>query len=92
MVARETDDAAAAAWNDRMFDLRCGCQRIIECLESDGLLRPEWQRSIEEAADLMMAMCSIRVWEHLVVESGWSTSQYITRMQTSLRHTFAVDE
>jgi len=31
---------------------------------------------------------SVRNWEHLTIECGWSTSQYIASMQTLLKRTF----
>jgi len=41
LLAQDTDDAAAAAWNDRMQAMREGCRAAIEALHSDGKLAPE---------------------------------------------------
>jgi AcrR family transcriptional regulator len=86
LEARETDDAAAAAWDDRMDSVRERCRNIIEALHRDGMLAPEWSR--EEAVDLLWTMLSIRNWESLTIECGWSTSQYVVRMQELSKRTF----
>src|ERR687897_1247695 len=83
LAARETDQAVAAAWDDRMGAVRASCRNIIEALHRDGMLAPEWSR--EEAIDLMWTMLSIRNWEQLTIECGWSTSQYVGRMQEILK-------
>ena len=86
LEARETDEAAAAAWDDRMGSVRERCRNIIETLHRDGMLVPEW--SLEEAVDMMWTMLSIRNWEQLTIECGWSTGQYVARMQKLLKRTF----
>jgi AcrR family transcriptional regulator len=86
LVARETDEAAAAAWDDRMSAVRESCRRTIEALHRDGMLAPEWSRDV--AVDLMWTMLSIRNWEQLTTECGWSTNQYVSRMQELLMRTF----
>lgn len=86
LEARETDEAAAAAWDDRMGSVRERCRNIIESLHRDGMLAPEWSR--EEAVDLLWTMLSIRNWESLTIECGWSTSQYVVRMQELSKRTF----
>ena len=86
LVARETDEAAAAAWDARMSAVRESCRRTIEALHSDGMLAPEWSRDV--AVDLMWTILSIRNWEQLTTECGWSTNQYVSRMQKLLKRTF----
>jgi AcrR family transcriptional regulator len=86
LAARETDEAAATAWDDRMGVVRASCRNIIEALQSDGMFTPEWSR--DEAVDLMWTMLSIRNWEQLTIECGWSTSRYVGRMQELLKRTF----
>src|SRR5918998_3613291 len=86
LAARETDEAAAAAWDDRMGAVRESCRYTIEALHGDGMLAPEWSR--DEAVDLMWTMLSIRNWEQLTIDGGWSTSQYVGGMQKLLKRTF----
>jgi AcrR family transcriptional regulator len=83
LAARETDEAAAAAWDDRMGAVRESCRITIEALHRDGMLAPEWSR--DEAIDLMWTMLSIRNWEQLTIECGWSIGQYVGRMQNLLK-------
>jgi AcrR family transcriptional regulator len=86
LAARETDEAAAAAWGDRMAAVRESCRYTIEALHDDRMLAPEWSR--DEAVDLMWTMLSVRNWEQLTIECGWSISQYVDRMQKLLKRTF----
>ena len=83
--AQANDAAAAAAWNERMQAMRDGCRAAIAALESDGRLAKRW--STEEATDLLWTMLSVRNWEQLTQACGWSTSQYIRRMQAVARRT-----
>ena len=89
MMAQETDEAAAAAWRDRMWAMRDGCRAAIDALQADGTLAPEWTRP--KAIDALWTMLLVPNWEHLTIECGWSTKQYIRWMQTLARRTF-VDE
>ena len=89
MMAQDTDEAAAAAWRDRMLAMRDGCRAAIEALQADGTLAPEWTRP--KAIDALWTMLLVPNWEHLTIECGWSTKQYIRWMQTLARRTF-VDE
>jgi len=86
LAARESDKAVAAAWNDRMGAVRERCRNIIEALHRDGMLAPEWP--IDEATDLLWTMLSIRNWESLTIECGWSTSRYVLRMQELSKRIF----
>jgi AcrR family transcriptional regulator len=86
LAARETDEAVAAAWDDRMGVVREACRDIIERLHRDGTLAPGW--SGEEAADLLWTMLSIRNWESLTLERGWPTSRYVSRMQELTKRVF----
>jgi AcrR family transcriptional regulator len=86
LAVRETDEAAAAAWDDRMRAVRESCRTTIEALHRDGMLAPGWSR--EEAVDLLWTMLSIRNWESLTIECGWSTSQYVERMKKLVGRTF----
>ncbi len=86
LAVYETDKAAATAWDDRMASLRKGCRRTVEALHGDGTLAAAW--TCDEATDLFWTVLSVRSWEQLTVECGWSTDQYIERMQVLLKSTF----
>ena len=85
---QDTDKAAATAWKDRMLALRDGCHAAIEALHSDGNLTQEW--TTKRATDAFWTMLSIRNWEHLTVECGWSTKQYIQYMKIIVNRSFVV--
>ena len=89
LAARETDEAVAAAWDDRMGVVYEACRDIVERLHRDGVLAPGW--SLEEATDVLWTMLSIRSWESLVLERGWPVSRYVERMQELTRRAFVRD-
>lgn len=83
LMARDTDEAMAAAWNNSMGCLRDVCQSTIETLERENRLNPAW--SVDEATDLFVTIISIQNWEQLTVECGWSNSQYIRHIKSLLK-------
>jgi AcrR family transcriptional regulator len=85
-AARETDEAARAAWDDRMSAVHDACGDIIGRLHNDGVLSDGW--TIDEAADLLWTMLSIGNWESLTIERGWTVDQYVVRMKDLSRRTF----
>jgi AcrR family transcriptional regulator len=87
--ARATDEAAAAAWDDRMADVRRGCQRIIDALARDSQLAPGWE--VTPAVDLLWSFLAVPVWEDLTFGCGWSTEQYIRWMLTTVRRAFVLE-
>ena len=86
LLAQDSDDAAAAAWKDRMLAMRDGCRAAIHALHSDGTLAPEWKPQI--ATDALWTMLSVQNWENLTSECGWSTRQYVNRMKILAKRAF----
>lgn len=86
LSSRETDEAAAAAWDGCISCLRDACREIIEALYREGILAPEWSRN--EAIEMLWTLISIHNWEQLTIECGWSTTQYIGLMKTLLKRVF----
>src|SRR5919107_2252664 len=72
LAARETDEAVAAAWDDRMGVVYEACRDIIERLHRDGTLG---------------SLLSIGNWENLTLERGWSVGVYVDRMKEVTRRT-----
>ena len=89
LLARDTDEAAAAAWKDRMLAMRDGCRAAIEALHADGKLAPEW--TPKRATDALWTMLLVPNWENLTGECGWSTKEYVRWMKTVATRTF-IDE
>lgn len=82
-LARSSDPAAQAAWANRTRIRRERYQRVFEQLDRDGLLRPEW--TVKEAADLLFGLLSVRMYEVLVIEGGWTVERYEQRMRQLVR-------
>lgn len=87
---RETDEAAAAAWDERMNAVRDGCRACIEALDRDQTLSPSW--TVETATDMLWAMLSIRTWEQLTMERGWTQKEYVSRLQRQAQLTFVLPD
>ncbi len=75
LAARETDEAAAAAWDERMACLHDGCKEIISGLAEEGNLLPEWSQ--EDAVEMCGTILSFQTWEQLTVECGWPVDKYV---------------
>ncbi len=90
LVMNDTDEAAAATWADRMQDMKEGCEAAIRALDADGMLSKE--HSVEEATDLLWTMLSIRNWEHLTIDCGWSQEAYTEKMVSLTRTIFVGTE
>ena len=86
MLARDTDEAAAAAWDDRMAAMRDGCRAAIDALHADKMLAPGWTRP--KATDALWAILLVPQWEALTIECGWSTGQYVRWMKKLAEQTF----
>ena len=86
MLAQASDEAAAAAWRDRMLAMRDGCRAAIDALHVDGTLAPGWTRP--KATDALWTMLLVPNWENLTIECGWSTKQYVRFMKDLAQQTF----
>jgi len=86
LVARDSDDAADIAWQDRMAAMREGCRAAIDALHDDGDLAQEWTRP--KATDALWALLLVPNWENLTKGCGWSTQQYIRWMKIVAARTF----
>ncbi len=90
MMAQDTDEAAAAAWQDRMIAMKDGCRAAIEALQADGMLAKGWTRP--KAIDALWTLLLVPNWENLTQECGWSKTEYIRRMQLIAERTFVADQ
>ncbi|MGI9232855.1 MAG: TetR/AcrR family transcriptional regulator [Woeseiaceae bacterium] len=89
MVAQDTDEAAAAAWKDRMLAMRDGCRAAIEALQRDGNLAAGWTQA--KATDALWTLLLVPNWENLTAECGWSTKDYVHWMKALAARTFVGD-
>lgn len=86
LLAQDSDETAAAAWQDRMLAMRDGCRAAIDALHSDGKLAAGWMQ--KDATDILWSMLLVPIWENLTVEFGWSNQQYIGWMKTMAERSF----
>lgn len=77
---RATDPDAAAAWEDRMADLRAWLSQLIASIAQDGALADGW--AVDDAADYLWAAISMQVWSLLVDDCAWTQD----RAGTALIH------
>ena len=83
IAMKDTDEAAAAAWDDRMQAVRHGCEAAVQALDEDGLLRPE--STLRQSTDILWTLLSVANWEQLTGACGWSQAQYIEQMKSLAR-------
>lgn len=75
LAMKDTDEEALSAWNDRMDAVRDGCNAAIRALKKDNMLTHSF--SEKEATDTLCALLSVRMWEQLRLEYGWTQKKYI---------------
>ncbi len=80
---RTTDPDAAAAWDDRMADLRAWLSQLLASIERDGALADGW--SVQEAADYLWAAMSMQVWSLLVDDCSWTQNRAGTALVRALQ-------
>jgi len=78
---RRADPDAESAWQERERARLGRCEEVARRLAAENELAPQW--SVPDAARLMWAVTSQRVWEDLVLQEGWSNRRY-TRHITQL--------
>jgi len=77
-AVRRTDEAAERSWQDRLQNRLAGCRRIVARLDRERALKAGLDRA--GAADLLWTITSLRTWEDLVLQRGWTAAQYEKRV------------
>ena len=90
LAMRDTDEAAAAAWDQRMQDMREGCEAAIAALKRDQMLSPAY--APKQATDILWTLLSIRNWEQWTLRCGWSQKRYVTTMKSMARRLLVADD
>ena len=88
-VLRRTDPAAESAWQERDQARLGRCLHLARRLHEDGVLRSSY--TVEQAAAILWSVMSPAVWEDLVLNLGWSKSQYIKHVTNVLEHGLLTD-
>jgi AcrR family transcriptional regulator len=81
-LLRRQDPAAERAWQDRLDHRLAGCRAVTARLAAEGRLRPGLDPLA--AADLVWTLTSLRTWDELVAQRGWSADEYRERMSALL--------
>ncbi len=82
---RETDPEAAAAWADRMEELREWLLDLMRSIERDGALKEGW--SSQEASEFFWAHTSVQVWGLLKYDCGWDEQVIAAHLEATLAQT-----
>lgn len=90
MSMKDTDDEAALAWNDRMQAVRHGCEAAVKALAKDGELAAGLSTKL--ATDTLWMLLSVRNWEQLTIECGWSQKRYVSTMQKMSRQALLAED
>lgn len=83
-AVRRTDPDAERSWQDRLQNRLDGCRRIVHRLRDEGSLGSGLDPAT--ATDLLWTITSLRTWEDLVLQRGWSARQYEDRINQLLLH------
>lgn len=77
-IVRRSDRAAEGGWQDRQQHRFEECRRIVARINREGSLKEGV--TPEVAADVLWGITSLRAWEELVLERGWTATQYEKRV------------
>lgn len=75
----DTDDEARAAWENRMNAVRHGCEAAVNAIAKDKQLTDNLTK--KQAIDLLWTLLSVRNWEQLTIQCGWSQKTYIRHVK-----------
>lgn len=81
-AARRFDADAEASWQDRMKHRYTHSRAVAHRLAAEGVLAAGWTEA--DAADLIWSLTSIRTYEDLVIDRGWSLNRYRQRIKAML--------
>lgn len=84
-AATSGDEDARAAWQSRLRKLHAGFKVYATQLATARRLRAGW--TADTAADWMLALTHVDLWQRLVVESHWPVEDHVARVVATLRLT-----
>ena len=84
-------DAYIDAWGNYIPEIY-GIARVLLALKESGdeAAAAAWDSRM--ATDLLWTMLSVRNWEHLTIDCGWSQKAYIANLKSSARQLFVAAE
>lgn len=87
---RRGDPDAQAAWQERDHARLGRCTQVVERLAAEGDLASCW--TVADAARLMWAVTSQRVWEDLVLDQDWDANRYASSLTQLLERALSAAE
>jgi AcrR family transcriptional regulator len=81
-AVRGSDPAVERSWQDRLENRLSLCRTVIARLQDENALRPGLDPAV--AADLLWTITSLRMWEDLVIQRGWSAESYLGQVNRLL--------
>jgi len=88
-AVRRTDADAEKSWQDRLQHRLEGCREIVGRLQQEGSLKKGLDA--QAATDLLWSITSLRMWEDLVLDRGWTPQQYEKRITALLQSALLED-
>ncbi|HEX6721513.1 MAG TPA: TetR/AcrR family transcriptional regulator [Burkholderiaceae bacterium] len=79
------DEDARLALQSGIAKLRHGFTRMARALHDERRMRAGW--TVAQAADWMVALTHVDLWQHLVVEARWKPADHVDRVVATLRET-----
>ncbi|MBL4908227.1 MAG: hypothetical protein JKX94_12300, partial [Sneathiella sp.] len=79
---RAKDEEAGNAWSDRMLELRKFYVTVMEDLNNENQLAPNW--TPQQAAEFMWTHSSVQVWDLLTGDCGWSEENAKASIRTNI--------
>ncbi len=80
---RFDNPAIAAAWAERLAKRRRGNRRLAIQLQARGELASMW--SVNSAGDWLTSHASVKWWEELVIDLGWSHRRFEKTLAQTLK-------
>lgn len=87
--ARHADEVAEQLWQAIMTNWRMHAGRLVRLLAREHRLAPPW--TVSTATDMVCALMSFELTEHLVVARKWSRKRYAEHVTALLKATFLGD-
>jgi AcrR family transcriptional regulator len=86
---RHDDPDAAAHRALVMRGRHADCRRLMAWLADEGRLAGRW--TVDDAADMLLALISLNVVETLLIDRRWSRRRFVEHVTALLRATFMAD-
>jgi AcrR family transcriptional regulator len=85
-VARRSDPAAQAMWDQAMTGWLSGSRQLAAALAASGRLAPPW--TVDTATDMLWALSGVELVEDLITDRQWTVEAYGAALETLTVRTF----